>query len=122
MVVTDEDAVICDFLQYYQVMDYRALPLGKAAILACGLPADSRIMKALAGSKYTNSEIYQMMITDELRFISYMYRKIHFTGKHTPPERLIERLVTGKRTGDSDTEVFDTPEAFEAARNKIIKG
>ena len=60
MVVEHKDAIICDFLQYYHVLDYRSLPLQQAAILAFGLPPESRTMTSITGMKYSHSELLQI--------------------------------------------------------------
>lgn len=120
MVVSDEDAVICDFLQYYQIMDYRSLPLQRAAILACGLPEDSRTMRSISGRKCTNTELYLMALIDSIRSLQYLYTKVHSKGHVAQPKSLID-IVLGKEDSSS-VQGFDSPEAFEAARNRIING
>lgn len=52
MILTDEDALICDFAETYNVLDYRALPLRTAATLASGLRADARIFESLKKEQY----------------------------------------------------------------------
>ena len=49
LIASDEDALICDFAQYYHVLDWRALPLRLAATLAAGLPETSRSLRKAAG-------------------------------------------------------------------------
>ena len=53
LIASDEgkDKLICDFAQYYHVLDWRSLPVRLAATLAAGLPPDSRCMMHLAGQK-----------------------------------------------------------------------
>ena len=43
MIAADEDALQCDFMETYGVLDYRTLPLHAAARLAVGLRRNSRI-------------------------------------------------------------------------------
>lgn len=52
MILTDEDALICDLAETYHVLDYRALPLKTAAALASGLRADARIFEVLKKQKH----------------------------------------------------------------------
>lgn len=47
MILTDEDALICDLAETYHVLDYRSLPLLTAATLASGLRSDARIFEAI---------------------------------------------------------------------------
>ena len=49
LIASDEDALICDFAQYYHVLDWHALPLRLAATLAAGLPETSRSLRKAAG-------------------------------------------------------------------------
>ena len=49
LIASDEDALICDFAQYYHVLDWRALPLRLAATLAAGLPETSRSLRKATG-------------------------------------------------------------------------
>ena len=119
MVAEDEGAIICDFLQYYHVIDYKELPLQKAAIAACGLPAESRTMKKILGRQYTSSELLQIMLIDEIRTLQYIYVKSRAGKKKVVrPSSLMDKLL--KRESKSDITGYDTPEAFEAARKRIL--
>lgn len=52
MILTDEDALICDLAETYNVLDYRALPVRTTAALASGLRADARIFESLRKKQY----------------------------------------------------------------------
>lgn len=43
MIQTDEDALICDLAETYQIYDYRQLPAYQVAVFSYGLRDDSRI-------------------------------------------------------------------------------
>src|SRR5699024_12746874 len=43
MIKTDEDALICDLAEIYNIYDYKQLPLSKVAVFSYGLRNDSRI-------------------------------------------------------------------------------
>ena len=120
MVAEHEDAIICDFSQYYHVFDIRSLPLRQAAVLACGLPAESRTMKNITGRKYSSNELLQIMLIDEIRDLQYLYVKSHAgKKKNIPrPKSLMNRLL-GKELS-TDVESYDSAEAYEAARKRII--
>lgn len=45
MVAEDEDALICDLAETYQIYDYRSLPLQKVAVFCAGLRENSRIKR-----------------------------------------------------------------------------
>ncbi len=56
MVMTDEDALICDLAETYGIYNYEELPPIRAAVLACGLRANARIMAALSDAARGDSE------------------------------------------------------------------
>lgn len=120
MVADDEDAVICDFLQYYNILDYKSLSVKRAAILACGLPEESRTIKKLAGRTYTSHELYTIAILDVLRSIQYSYVKVHSKGHVQPPVPILDSIT--KKENPTDTQAFDSPDDFERAKTQIING
>lgn len=67
MIRDDEDALICDFAETYQIYDYRSLPLRLVATLAAGLRENSRIKSAGAKASVTNTLL--AMIADQLTAI-----------------------------------------------------
>lgn len=67
MIRDDEDALICDFAETYQIYSYRSLPLRLVATLAAGLRENSRIKSAGAKASVTNTLL--AMIADQLTAI-----------------------------------------------------
>ena len=103
----------------YHVLDWRELPLRTAAILAGGLPADSRTCRKLSGVRYRSDTVLMAAILDELRWIVWSKTKAAGKGKKAPKSllgQMLERQDRKKLTG------FDTPEAFEKQRKRIITG
>ena len=43
MIAIDEDALICDLAETYQIYDYRRLPVQTVAVFSLGLRDNSRI-------------------------------------------------------------------------------
>ena len=68
MIHEDEDALICDFAETYQIYDYRSLPVKMAATLAAGLRDDSRIAKTTEAKASTTNTILAI-IADHLACI-----------------------------------------------------
>ena len=66
MISKAEDAVICDFAEYYHIYDYRSLPVAYAATLACGLREDSRTFIAINGTKHGFEMMYKTLVLDYL--------------------------------------------------------
>ena len=117
MVRTDEDALTCDFVETYHVFDFRSLPPKLAATLAAGLPEDSRSKKAVTGRKVSIDTMLRAVIADRLGLLVWLKTKDGAKGRNRP-ESFVE-LLTGAA---SHAQGFDSPEAFEAERARIIGG
>ena len=122
MVAEDEPAVICDFLQYYHVMDYRSLSVQRAAILACGLPEQSRIAKHLRGDRPDPEKLYKYAVLDTLKNINWAIYQAHSREEIERPESLVEKLLNKNKEGNSqeghqEVKGFSTPEEFNKAWN-----
>ena len=120
MISTDRNALICDLAETYRVYDYRSLPAQTVATFSVGLRDNSRIKMKMSGAKATQEILILSMIADRLGILAWMFSKDGQQGKNRPPQ-LIEMLY-GKeiKRAKSDVLIFDTPDAFEKARQKII--
>ena len=118
MVAIDEDALICDLWETYQVTDWRALPLKTAAVLAFGLSGDSRIKKAISKAPaYDLSDILLAVIADGVKLLAWMQTRDGQKGRNRPAS------ITSKMTEvekPKEFKTFDTAEAFEAARARAL--
>ena len=118
MMSRDRDALLCDLAQTYQIYRLDALPAADTARLAAGLPPDSRIMRAMSGQKVPMTELLLAAVVDELRLLRWSRTKNGQRNRHRP--RSMVELLTGEENGPADdTERYETPEAFEAARAEI---
>lgn len=117
MRASDKDALLCDFAQYYHIYDLDALAPGYAAVLACGLPEDSRIMKKKAGTNAGLKELLLAAIVDNLRCI-----KNGLAGTNDSQQSLVSLLTGTPQKSETGQAGFDTPEEFEAARKRILEG
>ena len=91
MCIADRDAVVCDFAQYYH-LDFDRQPVGYAAVLAAGLPAESRIMTRLLCLRREAERMEAQRIRDA-------------------------RTVT-----DNDELIFSDADAFRKAWKEIVEG
>ena len=66
MIREDEDALICDLAETYQVYDYRSLPLRLVATLAAGLREGSRILSNTTEVKASTENTILAIIADNL--------------------------------------------------------
>ena len=121
MISTDKNALICDLAEIYRVYDYRSLPAQMVATFSVGLRDDSRIKMKMSGAKATQEILILSMIADRLGILTWMFSEDGRKGINRPPQ-LIEMLY-GKeiKQAKSDVLTFDTPDAFEKARQKILK-
>lgn len=113
------DLIICDFAQYYHIYDWKSIPIDTAAILACGLPAESRIVKQYTGVNVNLDTIIEALTLDSIRNLTYMLR-----GARGPkPESMAENLMKSRheRTSGMLDMSFDSSADFVNARNAILK-
>lgn len=121
MLAADEDALVCDLAETYQIMDWRALPVQTVAALACGLSPDSRIKRILADAPATATEIMMAAMIDRLSLLAWGQTTDAQKGKNRP-QMLMDLLTKAKGESDNGLEAYTTPEAFEAARRRIMEG
>lgn len=116
MAAADEDALRCDLAQTYHILDYRRLPLRAAAVFACGLPSDSRIMRKLAGVELTSEIFLLASIADRLGAISW---QIAGDKRAERPRSILQTLLGG----DAEAPRRYTSSAdFDAAWSAINRG
>ena len=112
MVADGEDALICDFAQYYHVLGLRALPLSLAATLAAGLPPESRCMRRLAGLNCSPELMLVARISDDLHKWLWWHSKEKQAGEK-PPFSMLEQMLGRKK--QHACRGFESGEAFMAA-------
>lgn len=121
MIRLDESALICDFAETYHILDYRALPLKTAAVLASGLRDNSRIKMRIAEMDISPETALMAAAVDRLSLLVWAKTKDAETGTNRP-ESILAKLTNKEPIKDSDLQAFDTVEEFEAARQRIIQG
>lgn len=125
MVKTDEELLICDFAETYQIYDYRRLPLRTAAILANGLNPNSRIKRKLAGLDQSIDTLLLACIVDRLSLLLWRDTKDATKGRNKP-ESLFDLLVGKTNLETDNNNSFNSGKDFERERerllNKIKKG
>ena len=119
MIETDEDALICDFAETYNILDYRALPLNLAATLAVGLRADSRIMLKITGQKIDYNTVLSAAILDRLTFLAWTKTKDAEAGRNRP-ESVVSKLMEEPKENDivafeDENELMDHIKAIKEA-------
>lgn len=118
MIAADEAALRCDFLETYHIPDYRALPARQAALFACGLREDSRIMMRLSGVPVRAETMLLAVIADAVRYLVWQNTEDGHKGRNQPWS--IRAVLTGGSR--SDGAGFDSAEDFEAWRASMLGG
>ncbi len=117
MIQTDEQALICDLAETYQIYDYKSLPLEQVAIFSVGLRDDSRIKMKMAGEKAPADTLILASISDALSMVLWVLSGAE--EKNKPP--LLTSIISGKAAEQTETHPFNTPESFETMRKEILK-
>lgn len=117
MIRKNQDALTCDFAEYYHVFDFKTLPPTLAAVLAVGLGINSRIKTELSGSKLPLELLLQARIADSLALLWWGKTQ---DGQHNRrrPASIVQLLLDEDNGGDVET--FENGEDFKAARQRIV--
>lgn len=119
MMCVDRDALICDLAQTYHIHDMMAYPLSHIAILACGLPENSRVMKKLAGVPVDINTSLLAGIFDRCSYLLWAKTKNAEKNRNRPPS-IYDAIMSGGKQENSA--LFDSPEDFEAYRKTFFMG
>lgn len=120
MLAEDEDALICDLAQYYNIYDYTKLPPSKVAVFAWGLPEESRIKKIISGMPVDNTTILLASAVDRLSVLVWQNTEDGVKGKNAPPS-ILDNYLKKEEKPKSEITAFDSFSDYEAARAKLIK-
>lgn len=114
------DELQCDLAETYRIYDWKALPVRTVATLSCGLRENSRVMRAMSGQKHTTDTMLLAAAVDRLSLLVWFQTKDGQKNRKRPPS-LTEEL-TKDRSKEEKPMLFDTPEAFDEARQRAMKG
>ena len=84
MINFDEDALICDLAETYQIYDYRSLPVKLVATLSAGLRDDSRIKLSAAGYTVSQDTLLLAIIADRVEAFRYGFSEDASKGINPP--------------------------------------
>lgn len=120
MIEFDEDALICDLAETYQIYDYRSLPVQLVATLSAGLRDDSRIKMAAAGATARQETLLLATIADRVEAFRYGFSSDAEKGINQPPS-LVDAILgrETEKTSKSGVVSFESVEAFEAAMSQF---
>ena len=119
MISVDEDALICDLAETYQIYNYRQLPPLSVAVFSLGLRDDSRIKMKLNGQQVPLEILLLAGISDKLSTLVWFQTEDGQKGRNRPA--MLTDLLTNKEK-DNDVVAFHSGEEFEKERQRLIGG
>ena|SRR5690625_3948464 len=121
MIKIDEEALICDFAETYQIYDYKQLPPMRVAVFACGLRDNSRIKMKLSGHSVPIETLFLAGISDKLSTLVWFQTEDGQKGRNRPT--MLTSLLTKniESEADKDVVVFNSGKDFTNLRNKLIQ-
>lgn len=121
MVATDEDALICDLAETYQIYDYRRLPLKMVAVFSFGLREDSRIKMKMNDIGVPFETLLLAGIQDKLNVLIWQQTKDGMNGRNYPASMLALLTKSQKKSKTSDLVGFESSEDFLREREKLLR-
>lgn len=98
----------------------RTISARTLAILACGLRADSRIMRNLAGVEHDIDTLLMANMVDSLSWLVWSKTKDAEHNRNKPQS--VYKLLTNPDENKAECERFATANDFERAREEILRG
>ena len=120
MVKVDEGALICDLAETYHIYDYQRLPLSTVAVFSCGLREDSRIKLKMNDQLVSLEAMLLASISDKLGILLWFQSEDGQKGNNRPTAITPTLIKTQEKP--KDTVVFDSGEAFERTRQRLLGG
>lgn len=121
MIALDEDALVCDLAETYQIYDYRQLPLNQVAVFAYGLRDDSRIKQIMSDQIVPLETTLLASIVDRLSLSLWLQTKDGQKGVNRPAS-IAEMLKKNSKeeSDERDYLVFESGEDFENYRKALL--
>ena len=121
MISLDEDALVCDLAETYQIYDYKQLPLNQVAVFAYGLRDDSRIKQMMSNQIVPLETTLLASIVDRLSLSLWLQTKDGQKGVNRPASIADQLIKRDKSENDEkDYLVFESGEDFENYRKALL--
>ena len=121
MVATDEDALICDLAETYQIYDYRRLPLKMVAVFSFGLRENSRIKMKMNDIEVPFETMLLAGIQDKLNVLIWQQTKDGMNGRNYPASLVALLKKSQQKSKTSDLIGFESSEDFLKEREKLLR-
>lgn len=121
MISIDEDALVCDLAETYQIYDYKQLPLYQVAVFAYGLRDDSRIKQMMSNQIVPLETTLLASIVDRLSLSLWLQTKDGQKGVNRP-KSIVDQLTKQNKEERDEREylVFESGEDFENYRKSLL--
>ena len=121
MISLDEDALVCDLAETYQIYDYKQLPLTQVAVFAYGLRDDSRIKQIMSDQIVPLETTLLASIVDRLSLSLWLQTKDGQKGVNRPAS-IADQLIKRDKSENDDKDylVFESGEDFEKYRKEFL--
>ena len=121
MINLDEDALVCDLAETYQIYEYKQLPLNQVAVFAYGLRDDSRIKQIMSNQIVPLETTLLASIVDRLSLSLWLQTKDGQKGVNRPASVADQLIKRDKSENDEkDYLVFESGEDFENYRKALL--
>lgn len=120
MIATDEEALICDFAETYQIYDYRELPLRRAALFAAGLRDNSRIKMKMSGLNVPLETVISAAIADRTGIQAWMQSEDGRKNRNRPQSIL--KMLMGEQEQKEDVEKYESGKEFDKEWRRLSGG
>ena len=102
--------MICDFAQFYGVYDMHIVPPANAAVMALGLPDDSRVKLKISGQDFGFDRRLMMLIYDRLNWLRWIKTEACRKG-YDPPLPLEQEIKQNAQKAEEQRLMgFDDPD------------
>ena len=118
MIKLDEDALICDLAEVYNIFDYKQLPAYRVAVFSLGLSDSSRIKMKLANQTVNFETMLLAGIFDKVSLLFWSKTKDSESNKKRPLS--VVEMLNGKQSNTKEVVSFTSGKEFEAERQRII--
>lgn len=120
MIALDEDALICDFAEFYNIYNIYEYPVGYIATLALGLRDNSRIKLKLVGLRVDINSLLLAHIADNTAINVYAKTKNAKTGKNKPSS-LVE-ILNNNKSKKEEKRSFNSGADFDKEWRRLTHG
>lgn len=121
MIKKDRNALYCDMVETYHIIDVDSLPVEKYAVLASGLRPESRIKQLMSDCRQPLDTMLLSAILDVLTWLKWAKTEDGLKNINHP--KSVYAVITGQHDPTvNERRTFSSPEEFERELEKRRKG